>query len=600
MAVAVLNVGTLKHATTSPLSQSFTVSSGSSLVAIAVVGVSGSSTLGAFTVSATLGGVAMTACGALEQGQVGAAAKGVQAFYLVAPSTGTPTLSVTASQSGGTIADIYANVIVLSGANQGTPIRPGSFISSAATVGSSSTQSISSSVNDITFGLTGSQAESTLPSTNQTLDGAAEGGSMDFGSDHCTTRAATITDNWTYSTLNAGYVLAGFSVQPQLVDDASESWWVGVQQCGAVAALAAGLALTASASLAQHVANQPQDEVFPAPQIVDEDYWQNQVPPAQLTFQVPAPWSYEQNEVIYIAPTMVDEDYWQNSVPPGLATFLAPPPWSYDQNETAVLHGQPDEDFWMDPVAPVQAAFLVPPPWQFEQNEQAFGLYGQPDEDFWRNPVFPVPLSFQVPAPWQWEQNETPTLHGQMDEDFWQNPVAPTPLSFAPLYLPDPEVLPGLFYGQPDEDFWANPVPPVPLTFARLYLPEPEEIPAGLLHGEPDEDFWVNPIPPVPLTFAKLYLPDPEELPAGFLHGQPDEDFWQNPVPPVPLTFAKLYLPDPEEIPAAALHIVLNEDFWMNPVPPVRATFYQRLPLGGQEELPNPTSFVIWIQMFPT
>lgn len=223
---------------------------------------------------------------------------------------------------------------------------------------------------------------------------------------------------------------------PQLsasfIDDQS-NWWVSIQQCGAVVALAVALSLPAQAALAQQTANQFQDD------------------PAGSLF------------------SGAEEYYWQNPVPPVPQTFIVPAPWIYD-DQMPVLFGQPEEYYWQNQVAPVTQNFLYPQQWIFDDQIPALSAPPafQPDEDFWVNPVAPV-WNYQIPVVFTDDVILVPAF--QMDEDFWQNPVAPISAYPVPtVFTDDVLIVPQLATFQPDEDFWTNPIAPVQAAFYPLKI----------------------------------------------------------------------------------------------------------------------------------
>lgn len=219
MAVAVNDVNTIQYDGTGSgtLTGNFNVTAASNLVAVALVAVCNNSIIHTPTFSApTLGGVAMTSCGSAASA-VSAIAGGtyaVQAFYLINPPTGTPTLSVSASSGGGVVTnvvDLYANVLTYSGADQTSAIRAGSYGSFTSTGATSGSVVIPSSTTDITVGASASGSFNT-PTSNQTLDSfSAVGSVITLGDDHCTTPASSITDTWNYGS-SSDMVNIGFSI----------------------------------------------------------------------------------------------------------------------------------------------------------------------------------------------------------------------------------------------------------------------------------------------------------------------------------------------------------------------------------------------------
>ena len=114
MAATVLNTNTPVQQTTTSFSSTFTVNTGSNLIAFALVVFDGANGLSISSI--TLGGDTMTSCGAAIQNTTSNGY--AQAYYKIAPQTGTPTLAITVS--GAT--DIYANVVVVKGAVQSSPV----------------------------------------------------------------------------------------------------------------------------------------------------------------------------------------------------------------------------------------------------------------------------------------------------------------------------------------------------------------------------------------------------------------------------------------------------------------------------------------------
>lgn len=160
---------------------------------------------GALSITAcTLGGNAMTSAGAAASNATTHSM--AQAFVLVAPPTGTPTLSITIS---GTIQDIYYNLVVFSGVNQTTPVRAGTYQTKSSS-GTNPSMTVTSNTNDRTVTVLDSGGPS-ISSTNQTSDGINTGGAFAGASDHCTTPAASVTHTWTMAS-STGYAMIGFSL----------------------------------------------------------------------------------------------------------------------------------------------------------------------------------------------------------------------------------------------------------------------------------------------------------------------------------------------------------------------------------------------------
>jgi hypothetical protein len=127
--VAFNTSGTGVYQSGTSFSQAYTIPSGSNQVTLAVVGW-GHAT--GETISAiTLGGSAMTSCGAAISTSDGGWVTYTQCFYLINPATGSKTLAITAT-SGTT--GIMANVRTFTSVNQTTPIRPNTYATQTSDV----------------------------------------------------------------------------------------------------------------------------------------------------------------------------------------------------------------------------------------------------------------------------------------------------------------------------------------------------------------------------------------------------------------------------------------------------------------------------------
>lgn len=296
------------------------------------------------------------------------------------------------------------------------------------------------------------------------------------------------------------------------LDEDSDSWWAGVQQCFVAVPIAGTLAAIAlSASLAFGYQQQTEDIVpysgpaltvdedygprtviiesphlvqlwvsdgaasAPAPAFVpDEDFWQ--FPAVRLQIQPPQVWAVDDELPVSAAAEIAEEEYWQVYTPP-----------------YPLLHFP----YLPDP----EELLVVPPP--------AFVL----DEDYWLRPSFGLPkrkISYWITG--------DAAVPIQIEEEYWWRAVWLRP-HYHRLGPPWDDQVPAgsllVFGGAPDEDFWQVYTPPYP-PFRFLYLPEPEEVPSGSLRGTVEEDYWqVYTAPRPPVRF--VYLPDPEELPAGSL-----------------------------------------------------------------------------------
>jgi hypothetical protein len=410
--------------------------------------------------------------------------------------------------------------------------------------------------------------------------------------------------------------LAGQSLNSFFSEDAD--WWVGVQKAGATLALAAGLVLSATNTLAaQQVFSQSQDDpvgsLFFQP-TVQEEYTQPLVQPYNWPQPAQALSDTDQHPT-FVSVFEADEDFWINPVQPiwgqnylqlplvvpeDFPAFPAANPvlddgglWApqipsadLDWNVLFFLDDgswvpafQPDEDF-----LPVQA---LPVPYNWPSPAQPFAIADEVVQEFvaaedpiWLQLVQPVPGSLIWPQPWLFEQNENvANLVAFTDELYWQQLVQPTPASLAwpqqwafeqtdatgALYLSLDEGLPG-------------PLPaPVPSTYLLLQQwPFEQNEPAGSFSTLHDEIFWAPQIPaynwPQPTAFTSVMGTD-EVLAFPPNTGQ-DEDFWNYfvtpSVPPVPdAMFLRFpYLPDPEEIPAGSLQPFIPPPPQLCPLPP--------------------------------
>lgn len=161
------------------------------------------------TVSAiTLGGVAMTSCGAAKQ----SAADGggnftfVESFYLLNPTSGAAvTLAVTVTGAN----EIYANVVVAVGSFPPTITNYTSAGGGAASTSLGVT--VTSSASELTMSAASVAGGAVLTGTTQTSDGIEASGSYTMGSDHCTTPGASITHTWTADSLGE-FAVIGFSI----------------------------------------------------------------------------------------------------------------------------------------------------------------------------------------------------------------------------------------------------------------------------------------------------------------------------------------------------------------------------------------------------
>lgn len=216
--------------------------------------------------------------------------------------------------------------------------------------------------------------------------------------------------------------------------DQEDSWWGGVFSNAASVALASALAVTALATtLSATVTASHQDELGStvAALTVDEQYWQNQVPPASASVWQPLPLGVD-TEFAAVAAFVPDEDLWINPVSAVPATFgplYLPDPRDIPAGSLVDL--QVDEQYWQNAVAPVSASLgrlYLPDPEEISSGS----LHGQPEEDLWINLVSPVQAVNSWPQPWTFDVPESvaaaPLVHP--DEDYWLNPAAAVPSAF--------------------------------------------------------------------------------------------------------------------------------------------------------------------------
>lgn len=398
--------------------------------------------------------------------------------------------------------------------------------------------------------------------------------------------------------------LAGQFAQSSFDEDAG--WWVSVQKAGATLALATGLLLASTTTLAaQTVFSQSQDD--PAGSLnfvepVQEEYWQNPVAPVNW----PQPnWLTDTDQhPVFVSVFEADEDFLPPQalpvpvvasnfvqlplvIPEDFPTFPAANPvlddgglWApqipsadLDWNVLFFLDDgswvpamQPDEDFWPTTAFPV--------PYNWPQPQQAFSSSDEDqlviqfvaaEDPVWLQLVQPLADSLRTLQQWAFEQNEPAgSLSSFTDELFWANPTPPVP---GALYLlqqwafEQNDATGSLFLDL--EEGLSGPLPlPVPASNLLLQQwPFEQNEPAFFLTVIHEEDFWNNPVAPVnwpqPQTFSSVTGYDEvlgQTPSAGF-----DEDYW--PFLTGPITFSvpdRNYLrfpyePDPEEIPAGSL-----------------------------------------------
>lgn len=169
--------------------------------------------LGMSVTAVTIGGVAATAAGATSVESTSACYASI--YYLTtAGGLVNGTGKAVSVSIGGTIRDIYVNVVCFNGVDQTTPVRPGTYQAPAnATAAGSYSMVISSDPNDITVTCVNGEGSGfgNPGQTNQTRDSNNFNGGFCGYSDHCTTPAASVTHTWTGST--GVLAIVGFSLQ---------------------------------------------------------------------------------------------------------------------------------------------------------------------------------------------------------------------------------------------------------------------------------------------------------------------------------------------------------------------------------------------------
>lgn len=207
------------RATASPASGSKTIDAGSTLCAVLMFGMDDNSNLGSTPPTSTYNSVAMTTAGALGTGSSGAYFAGLHT--LVAPATGSNTVSITIT---GTLRDFYFNLIGLSGVDQTTPVRGGSYNapSGAATDGSGNyTITITSQVGDISVACAKGGGAGITGHT-QTSDGNNAAGFTGFESTHAN-GASSVGHQFTSSASNS-ICLVGASIAASGAAGTSLAW----------------------------------------------------------------------------------------------------------------------------------------------------------------------------------------------------------------------------------------------------------------------------------------------------------------------------------------------------------------------------------------
>jgi len=202
--VAFNNTNTPYSVNSGSMSHAFSVTAGQSNLA-AFAWVQWNWTSGGTITSITYGGQAMTAIGTTFTITHNGNPCYSNVFYLVNPPTGSNTLAI----AGSSVNQIEANLVSFYGVNQTTPIRSGTIATANTGNNSSYSLTVSSNANDLTFSYALVEGNS-VTGTNQTSDGISSDGTI--GSDHGTTRAASLTHIWSFSGTNSDQGFIGFSI----------------------------------------------------------------------------------------------------------------------------------------------------------------------------------------------------------------------------------------------------------------------------------------------------------------------------------------------------------------------------------------------------
>ena len=333
--------------------------------------------------------------------------------------------------------------------------------------------------------------------------------------------------------------------------------------------------------------------------IIEEEYWQNPVPPIADRLYQQLPYLYDAQDdpaaTLLNAPGTT-EDYWQ--------VVWANTPYKrlkLDIEDEVVPQppdAGPEEDYWGTPGSTTPPdlypeVLFLPFPLGSYGSDATTGAPPNVEEDYVQV-VQDIHAYHGLPYVLGGNEDTRFPLVQVLVEDLDWNILTGLPrpqeasLYQRLPYLPDPDELTAEWQEavNPEEDYWINgPFPVAASLYQRLpYLPEPEEIPAGLF-GCLVEDFWVNPVEPVPPIQRIQFpvIPDKEEPEFAFL--VTDEDYWISPVPLL-IQQAKngpLLFHDQGDI--AFFVSIAEEDYWERLVFPQQAKMYQVLPL-----LPDQTS----------
>lgn len=384
--------------------------------------------------------------------------------------------------------------------------------------------------------------------------------------------------------------LAGQAVDSHFDEDGG--WWAGIQQNGAVVALATALTLVAaSTTLATSVFSQLQDDPagsLVVQPLVYEEYWQNSVVP--VNWAQPSLFVNDDTHVQFAQSFTPDDGDWRGLVSPVQATSYVQLPLGLDEQtpQFAAVNVITDdnESIWAPQIQPWEPTWTL----LFFLDDGSVVPVFQYDEDFWSSYV--VPQNWPQPQqPFSTSDEDNLVIQFVTEDVVWQQFVAPvaSTLIWPQQWLFEQNDS-GNLVSFANEDYWQNPTPPVPDSIRLLRQDAFEQTDAtGTLFLDLDEGLWVNPTSPVPDSLLPLQQwPFEQNEPAGSLYAVHDEDFWQNPVPPVVLPQPSLAFSDDDVVATFVQNFTQDEDFWQQPViAPVVANNIYNQPfnlLGNQED----------------
>ena len=212
----------------------------------------------------------------------------------------------------------------------------------------------------------------------------------------------------------------------QTPDDSGDHWWSGVA-LNLVAVGAAALVATnaLAAQLPLHTRSQP-NEIVPYTASGDAGAIGTFISLGSGQPSVRIAYGLEDE----IVPVVVEEEYWQNPVPPLPASNLYPKPWLGEQvgevprSATGGDTGGSVGTFIGGSAAPPRIRYV-------DGLEDELPAPFASDEDYWANPSPRAAPAAAVPQPWQWEQGELPAPQFAGDDEGW----IPKPQVLRPVWI---------------------------------------------------------------------------------------------------------------------------------------------------------------------